>query len=169
MTADLDQYVQRLQNIQTFNIYSISEKGQVKPWYEVSGDIVKDLVIHPANLAEQVEAVSVQIQHWGRMAAQAKRVWEIVEREFRMWRATFYLERATPPPDEPKWKKPSDTFIDHQLRIEPMYQKHYRESERAEEAYNSALAVLDGFRAKKDMLKMAVIRSHEDGAARLSV
>jgi len=164
----LDQYIHRLQNLEPFNIYAVDALGRVSPWYEVTGEIVRDLVIHPAALRVQVETISAQIQHWGRMAAQCKRVWEIEERDFRIWKAEEYVKLATNPGDS-NWKKPSDTFIDSEIRTRPEYRDWYVRVERAEEAFNAAMAIVDGFRAKRDMLKAAVYRNGEDGAPKLSV
>jgi hypothetical protein len=41
--------------------------------------------------------------------------------------------------------------------------------ERAEEAYQSCLAILDGYRAKKEMMRDGVIRAADRMAPRLSV
>jgi cell division protein FtsB len=48
--------------------------------------------------------------------------------------------------------------------LEPEYAQGYAKIERAEEAYNATLAVVDGLRAKRDMLKNKVDRLHPDGA-----
>jgi hypothetical protein len=165
----LDQYIQRLQNIEPFNIYSVDAKGQVAPWYEVTGEIVKDVVLNENDLSIQVETVSAQIQHWGRMAAQCKRVWEIVERDFRIWKAEHHIALTTPPDSPDAWKKPTEKRIDAEMRTKPEYVTFYDESIRAEEAYNAANAVLDGFRAKRDMLKQYVYRHAENAAPRLAV
>jgi hypothetical protein len=60
-------------------------------------------------------------------------------------------------------------MIEAQMRVSPLYPLHQKKLERAEEAYNVAQAVLEGFRAKKDMLRSAVVRSQEDAAPRLSI
>ena len=168
----LDQYIARLQNMRTFNIYTIDEKGNVGPWYDVTSDIVKDLVIYDYDLGTQVSSISAQIQFWGRMESQCKRVWQIEERNYRRWRDHQLLALSRPPddPEEAKgWKKPSEKHIEAMYRQMPAYHKRWEAVERAEEAFNAAHAILEGFRAKKDMLRSHVYRSKEDGAARMSV
>lgn len=168
----LDQYVSRLQNMRPFNIFTIDLKGQVGPWYEVTSEIVRDLVIHDYDLATQVQTISAQIQFWGRMEAQCKRVWQIEERNYRRWRDAQVVRLARPPDDavEAKgWKKPTDKQIEATYRQMPAYHRYWDSVERAEEAFNASHAILEGFRAKKDMLRSHVYRSKEDGAVRLSV
>jgi len=173
MTTLLDQYVARLANISPFNIHAIdAAKDEVTPWYEVGGPaLVNDLILNDMNLSAQVQAIGAQIMHWGRMESQCRRVWAMVERQYRQWREGVSLDCFTPPTDPaPKgWKKPTKPEVEATYRSDPQYTVWQQRIERAEEAFNSAHAVLEGFRAKKDMLKMAVIRSAEDGAARLSV
>jgi len=168
----LDQYVARLQNARPFNIYNIDSKGEVAPWFEVTPEVVKELVIQTYDLGTQVQAISAQIQFWGRMESQCKRVWQIEERNYRKWRDAQVLFLSTPP-DDPElakaWKKPTEKRIEAAYRQMPEYDQYWEAVERAEEAYNGAHAILEGFRAKKDMLKSHVYRSQEDGAARLSV
>lgn len=172
-TTALDQYVARLQNMRPFNIYNINSKGEVSPWFEVTSEVVKELVIQTYDLATQVQAISAQIQFWGRMESQCKRVWEIEERNYRRWRDGQYLALSSPPTDDPRkeaaWKKPTEKKIEALYRQTPEYNQYWEAVERAEEAFNGAHAILEGFRAKKDMLRSHVYRSKEDGAARLSV
>lgn len=172
MSTVLDQYVARLQNVRSFNIFSIGKKGEVAPWYEVGPEVVRELVLSPHNLDFQVQAISAQIQFWGRMEAQSKRVWEIEERAYRHWRDARILEMATPPTDAAaakSWKKPTEKHIEATYRQDPAYHKFWTASERAEEAFNACHAILEGFRAKKDMMRAHVYRAQEDGAARMSV
>jgi hypothetical protein len=171
-TTTLDQYVARLQNVRPFNIYTIDAAGDVAPWFEVTAEVVHELVITTYDLMTQVQAISVQIQFWGRMESQCKRVWQIEERNYRRWRDAQVLALSQPPddPEEAKaWKKPTEKRIEASYRQMPEYDQHWAAVERAEEAYNGAHAILEGFRAKKDMLRAHVFRSHEDGAARMHV
>jgi hypothetical protein len=171
-TTTLDQFVARLQNVRPFNIYTIDSTGNVSPWYEVTSEVVQLLVINTHDLATQVQGISAQIQFWGRMEAQCKRVWEIEERNYRRWRDGEVLRLSNPPvdPEQAKsWKKPSEKRIEALYRQMPQYNTFWSAVERAEEAFNGAHAILEGFRAKKDMLRSYVYRSQEDGAARLSV
>lgn len=168
----LDQYIARLQNIRPFNIYNIDDQGNVNPWYEVTAEVVRDLIIQTYDLQTQVQVISTQIQFWGRMESQAKRVWQIEERNYRRWRDGQYLAFSQPPNDpiEAKdWKKPTEKKIEALYRQTPEYDQYWAAVERAEEAFNAAHAILEGFRAKKDMLRSHVYRSKEDGQARMSV
>ena len=56
----LDQWLQRLQNMDSFNIEAIVDEGQdAEPWYEVQAvDVVKELVINEFQLRGQVEGVT---------------------------------------------------------------------------------------------------------------
>lgn len=159
----LDQYVQRLQNIEPFSIYSIKEDGRVVPWYNVDGSIMRDLVIRETDLALQVQTVASQIAHWGRMVAQTKRVWEIEERYYRVWRSKFFL--AQKGLDKP----PSEKSIEALYRTDPAYEQYQKGIERAEEAYEASKCIFEAFRAKRDMLRSVVYRSKDDGSISMSV
>lgn len=163
----LDAIIGRLQNLHPFNIYEIDPiTGDIKPWYSVvAPTVLPELVIQENNLTEQIQVVSAQIAHWGRLTAQAKRIWAIAERKYRIWRDTQQLLIINTPDDK---KKPTQATIDATIRTMPEYSVHYQNIERAEEAYNAANAILDGFRAKKEMMKLAIRRDQETGAAQLT-
>lgn len=168
MATKLDETISRLQNIPSFNIHQVTATGETEPWFLVTGGIVKDLILHEDTLAEQVQTIPAQIMHWGRLVGQCKRVWEIAERKYRIWRDTTSLGMLEPTTKPAKWKKPTGAQVDSTIRTQPEYIVHYTEMERAEEAYNAAMAVLDGFRAKRDMIKAAVMKATENSAPRLS-
>lgn len=162
----LDQYVQRLQNIEPFQIHAIKTDGTIAPWYTVDGSIVRDLVIRETDLGLQVQTVAAQIAHWGRMVAQTKRVWEIEERLYRVWRSRFYLSKIVPKDGE---KKPTEKAIEAMYRTDEEYAKLQKAIERAEEAYETARSIYEAFRAKRDMLRATVYRSKDDGSVSMSV
>jgi hypothetical protein len=168
----LDQYLARLQNLQSFNVYSVLANGSAEPWYEVTGAIVRDLVLDEATLAQQVQTIAAQITHWGRLAAQAKRVWEIEEREYRRWR-DYQILKCLEVPKEAEartvWKKPSEAVIEATYRTNPKYVDFNIRIERAEEAYNAAIAVQEGFKAKRDVLIRYVVRYKDETHAHLTV
>jgi len=161
----LDQYLQRLQNIEPFEIYAIGGEGGVTPWYTVDGTILRDLVIRETDLALQVQTVAAQIAHWGRMVAQTKRVWEIEERHYRAWRSRFVLDKLNPS----EGKAPSMAKVEAMYRSDPEYAKIQTRVERAEEAHETAKMIYEAFKAKKDMLRATVYRSRDDGSISMSV
>jgi hypothetical protein len=168
----LDQFIARLSNLNPFNIYAIHPDGSVRPWYDVTGAIVKDLVVDEVALGQQVQTIAAQVMHWGRLAAQAKRVWEIEERGYRQWRDRQILELIEPPADPERakgWKKPTEIVIEATYRTDPEYAAWNQKIERAEEAFNACLAVQDGFRAKRDMLMRYVTKHRDDSQPHLSV
>ena len=167
--SGLDAIVARLQNMHSFNIFEVQPDGQVKPWYEVTTTtLIPELIINEANLLEQVQTISARIAHWGRLSAQAKRVWQIEERNYRRWRDSFYLQAIQMARVKGE-KKPSDKTIEAQYRTSPEYNLMYGNTERAEESYNATLAILDGWRMKKEALRIAAYRRNEDGASILSL
>lgn len=167
--ATLEAIVLRLASIHPVNIYEVTEDGvSARPWYLVDGSVAHQLVIREAALTEQVQVIAAQIMHWGRLAAQAKRVWEVEERNYRIWRDGTILRLSEPGGEERK-KGPAQWQCEAMMRENPAYLEFQKKLERAEEAFNVAQAILEGFQAKKEMMKSAVIRSREDGAPRLSV
>ena len=182
MSTILDQYIARMENIPPFNIYSVSQDGMnAKPWYEVkSTGVVRDLVLDEMNLAHQVQTITGEIQKWGRLLAQCKRVWELEERGYRAWRSRFTLDLMQPPAkDEEKegWSKtskgepkaPTKETAESLYRVHPEYHQWNVKIERAEEAYNATNAVYEAFKAKRDMLKQFAYRHRDSGQAQLSV
>ena len=165
----LDSYIARFQNLPSFNIYALAEDGvNAVPWYEVTTEIVKDLVINELTIFAQVATIAADIQKWGRLTALAKRIWELEERGYRAWRSAFFL-KATDPQEKPKeWKKPTGDTIEAMYRIDPEYHRWQTKVERAEEAYNAADGILQAFRAKKDMLQRFAQRHREDGMPHFS-
>ena len=159
-----DQYIARFQNIPSFNIHALAEDGMTAvPWYSVTPEIVRDLVINELAIPAQVDVIAAEIQKWGRLSALAKRVWELEERRYRAWRSAFLL-RALDPVSKPEgWKKPTTDAVEAMYRVDPEYAKHQVQVERAEEAYNATEALLQAFRAKKDMLMRFAPRYHEQG------
>jgi len=167
-TLELDAIIQRLQNLPKWNIYRVLVDGTTQPWYEVDGRICADLVIREDQLVAQIEQLPIHILQWGRLTAQAKRVWEIAERHYRVWRDSRSLQIMEEAVGAGE-KRPTKEFVDQTVRADPEYTKYYIEQERAEEAYNAASAVLEGFRAKKDLLRTFAIRYQEQGSPRLSI
>ena len=144
----LDQYVQRLQNIDPFHISSITDEGKVAPWYDVTGEIVGEVVVKQGDLETQIRAVPGQIAQWGRLHAQACRVAQIEERKFVVWKAQQYLAGIEAAGD----KKPSDKILEAKYRVLPEYDVLRNISEKAEEAANATYAILEAFKAKRDAL-----------------
>ena len=160
----LDSYIARFQNIPSFNIYSLAKDGMsATPWYEVNHEIAKHLVIDELTIPVQVNTIAGDIQQWGRLSALAKRVWELEERNYRIWRSGFLLEAVNPEGKPKEWKKPSADAIEAMYRMVPEYKIYQVKVERAEEAYNATEAILQAFRAKKDMLMRFAQKYREDG------
>lgn len=168
-SVNFDAIIQRLQNVLPWNIYWVTPTGDVEPWFEVTGGIAEELVLYETSLQEQVQVIGGKIMDWGRYAAQARRVWQIEERKYRIWRDKTVLSLLDPVTKPDGWKRPTEKQTDCIIRNDPEYIRHYQNTERAEEAYNCTVAVLDGFRAQKDMMKAAIIKSNEFAAPRLNV
>lgn len=164
----LDAIIARLQTMQPFPIQAIDISGNVHPWLIVDGHaIVPDLVINPHTLREQVDTVAGSIIHWGRMAAQCQRVWEVREREYRGWRSPIELEchrHGIPGVD-----KITEKLIEVYYRTLPEYNEFQQRVEEAHEAFNAATAVLEAFKAKKDMLRSDIYRSRDGSLQRGSI
>lgn len=132
------------------------------------GSALADLLaIRHDRIAQDVQAISVQIAEWGRLAALARKHWQEAERAYRVFRDRIIVEQSTPQGDG--WKKPTDKIIEATYRTNPDYARAYQAIEMAEEQYNACVAVCDGLRAKKDMMRHFVMRSIEDSSPRLAV
>lgn len=167
---DMEQHVARLSNVPSFNVWQIGPADKIEPWKEFTGDLlVQDLVIHESALANDVGSVSVQIAHWGILEARAKRIWEVVERRYRMWRDGMVMKMSTAPTGDDKWKRPPEYLIEASYRTHKEYGVWQQALERAEEAYNCARVVREAFQAKRDMLRVSVTRAYDSSGPRLSV
>lgn len=162
----LDEYVQRLQQMPPFTLSQL-DGDKVVPWWTVA-DVVKDLVIHEQTLGYQVQIVSGEINKWHRLAAGQRRIWQVQERHYRVWRDKFYLEAINPEGKPDDWKKPSEKQVESMYRAHKDYAKYNRAIEEAEEAYNCCLGVVEALRAKRDMLRSYVLKNRDDGSAILT-
>ena len=163
---ELDSFIARLQGIPSFNINLISNDGNgTVPWYEAGPEVFRDLVVDELTIPDQVAKVAVEIQKWGRLSALARRVWQIHERGYRAWRSAFVLTETDPDGKPSGWKKPTKEQIEAMYRVDPKYHDWQVMIERAEEAYNAAEAMVQAFRAKKDVLIRYAGTWHEAGAA----
>ncbi len=156
----LDAIIHALQNLPTFNIFAITDEvtGETAPWYEVNGpDIADELVIRESRLAQDIMLVSVRIMEWGRLSARAQRIWEIEQRRERKWKANLIAGKVA------AGEKLTEKAMEAIYRAEPKYDEWKSRVVRAAEAVNASQAVLDGFRAKKEMLKAAVRPAVENG------
>lgn len=151
---DLDAYLHRLEAMPTWNIYAISPDGQsTMPWYEVGHEVYRDLVLDELHPQAQAAVIATEIQKWGRLAAMARRVWQLEERQYRAWRSAF-LVKAMDPEDKPAgWKKPTKDQVESSYRIDPEYHAWQERIERAEEAYNATDMVVQALRAKRSALE----------------
>ena len=158
---DLDVVIARLQNLPGFTVSRVNEKGTIDVAYQVDMGIVIQELLSNFDIEDQAQLIPAQIVNWGRIAAQVKRVWEVTERQYRVWRDSLWVDLATPL----EGKKPTDKLIDATVRRHPGYSQCYAAMEEAEEIYNSCTAILDGWRAKKDIYKTGLIRRLENTAA----
>lgn len=161
----LNQYVQSLQNLPSFNVWKINDDGSIEPWWEIKGeDIAKELVIFEQYLGYQVQTVTGEIQRWHRLEAQCRRVWQITEHNYRVWRDGFCLDLIDPEGKPEGWKKPTEKEQDRRVRTDPEYLVHYHAQERAEEAVNACHGIVKAYQVKADLLR-AYARRTRDGAA----
>lgn len=162
----LDQYVARFENMPKFTIQAFNEAGtEATDWYEIIPKaIVADLVINEMNVGTQAQTITAEIQKWGRFVSLTRRVWELRERQYRVWRSQFYLDAI-----DKADKKPSDKIIEAQYRVDPEYAVKQIAVERAEEAFNATQAIYDAFKAKRDMLRVFSYRNGDTGAAQFAV
>lgn len=178
----LDEYIARFENMPSFNIASVSQDGMTAtPWYEVSAKvIVQELVLDEINVATQVQTVTAEIQKWGRLLAQTRRVWQLQERGYRAWRSKFFLDSIKRPEDgeeKPGWtttakgepKAPTKETIEAMYRVSPEYHQWQVRIEQAEEVFHTVEAVYEAWKAKKDMLKQFAYRHRDSGQAQLAV
>lgn len=165
--STIDAYVARFQNLPTFNIYAVCADDGLEPWFEVGGDdLVRELVVDELDYMNDVACLPPLIQKWGRLSAQARRVWEVEERKLRSWKARFVI-KTIKDAEAAKEKRPAKDAIEAMYRADAGYAERCRAVERAEEACNAAEAVLAAFRAKKDLLvRFATVRRlKENGMA----
>lgn len=171
MLTTIDEVLLKLfNNKYTVNFWRVREDGGIEPHLEVDlVEIAKKLIVTQTDLRQQVQTIAMEIMEWGAWEARTKRVWDITKCNYRVWRETRYLELVDPANKSVGWVKPTEKKADAKIRLDKGYAIHYALQERAEEAYSISKAIVNGFRAKKDVLTSFVIRDREDGSARLDV
>lgn len=163
---DLDAFRARLQNMPSWNINGVDRDGQSTfAWWEVGPDVIAELVIDELNAQTQAMTIGAEIQKWGRLAALARRVWQIEERKYRAWRSAFLLTAMDPDGKPDGWKKPTKDQVEAAYRVDPEYHKIQVRVERAEEAFNATDCMVDALRAKKDALIRFAPTWRDSGAA----
>jgi hypothetical protein len=167
VNTNMDAILQRLSKVPTFTVYDLLDSGEVVPEYELpTSQVVGELLLLEENLVEQIGVIPAEIMNWGRLVARAKRVWETEERNYRIWRDTLYLNLSQVPDGQ---KKPTDALLNATIRSTVEYRQWYERIERAEESHNALLAVLEGWRAKKELVRTAVVRQFENAAPQIGV
>ena len=170
MERNLDGYVQSVQGLPAVRVMRVDDTtGQVGPWFEITSDVARDLVIYEQTLGHQVQIIAGEINKWHRIAAQAKRVWQVREREYRIWRDAYVLALTDPEGKPKEWKKPTVAQVEAEYRTEAGYVTYQEAIEAAEEAFTAIQGVVEGFRAKRDMLRTYVLSSRDGGAPSLNV
>jgi hypothetical protein len=163
--SKFDSIVQRLQYLGSFNLHQVTIEGNTVPWWEINSNmLIEDLVLSDLDLDGQIQTLTLRVAFWGRMAAQAERVWQVKEREYRIWKAKWYIFYRSQ-----KEVKYTEKEIDSLIRTNDDYSKLYNEVERAEEAYNILIAVVEAWRVKKDIVKTAVYRKVTEEGSKLSI
>lgn len=176
----LDHLLQVLGNMPSWNIHRFEKRadGRLRPipWYEVTGaEIVNTVALREEDLNVQITSLSSQVAFWGRMVALCERATSWEERSYRVWRETQRLQlfedliETTDGKGETKWKKRTVAQVDAAFRTLPEYGDHYDRIDRAKEALTATKAVAEAFQAKKEIARMAVRRSIQDGTAELAV
>lgn len=151
-----DEAVHRLQNIAPFTLQTILESGVIEDWWSPSPNELAELcVLREDRLYSDIVQIPVRIMEWSRIVAQAQRIWEIRTRELRTWKATEVVAGKEEDP------KAAQYVLEEKYRGKEAYVALSEKVERAAEAVNAATAVLDGLKAKKDMLRMFVARNKD--------
>ena len=147
----LDQYIQRFENLPTFNVHHVASDGMsASVWMEVDPrDVAAELIYDELNVAAQLDLIAANIQKWTRLEAMANRVWQLRERQLRSWKAGYCVEIY----EGAEGKKPPEWLVKEKYRVESTYGELSAEVERAEEAYNAVRGIVLAFRAKKDVLE----------------
>lgn len=156
MKTAADEAIHRLQNMAPFTLFTILDDGSITEWWTPSPSELAELVVlREDRLHQDIVQIGVHIMEWSRIAAQAQRVWEIQTRVLRTWKAQQMVEGKEKDAKAPQW------LLEEQYRQKPKYDELSESIERAAEASNAANAVLEGLRAKKDMLRMFVRRTQD--------
>lgn len=162
-----------MDHFSAFNILEIKDNGadvDFNRGLNVDASILPQLAINEANLRMEIIQLPSTIAFWTRMVARARRVWEILERDYRSWRSQITLQLLEKPADATaSWKKPTKDQVDATYRINPTYKLYYMKIEAAEEAYNAAVGILEAFKAKKELLKLSVITVHNENEPRMVI
>jgi hypothetical protein len=173
MTDTLTKHIQKMQKgVSSFRVQGIDEdKRELTDGQLVEmAQVINECVIHIDGEEDQRRLVSGQVATWGWIAARAQRVYERTEALYRRWREGEFW-KAKQPPEDPeaakKWKKPTDKEAEATYRLHPEYEAWQFKIERAREAWNQCEAIVEGFKAKKDVMRRTQRRMDADEAPNL--
>ena len=150
----IDAAVQRLQSLPRFHLQSIDDSGRPVAHWDVSPvDLAPEIITSVHSYEIDLETVGALVVEWGVRVARAQRVWEIRERHLRTWKARKTLELKELTDEEGKPKKLTQAQIEATYRLDEAYETLNQEVEKAAEAHQCALAVLEAVRAKVQTLR----------------
>lgn len=171
MADTLTKHIQKMQKgVTSFWVQGIDEEtmeltqGQLVEMARV----IDEVVIHVEGEEDQARLVSGQIATWGWIAARAQRVYERTEALYRRWReGEFWAAKQAPDPEPKGWKKPTDKEAESVYRLHPEYEAWQFRVERSREVWNQCEAIVEAFKAKKDVMRRTQRRLDADEARNL--
>lgn len=156
----------KLKHIPPFTVEAIDETTQQpRVWFfGGAGEIEVLRMIDAADRLRVFAMCGAEIGRWERASAATKRVWQYHESMYGQWKAALTVEYTTPPaaveaeeapPAEgekakktkaaPEWKAPPEWQVEARYRNHPNYRKMNINVERAEEAHNTVLGIINAW------------------------
>jgi hypothetical protein len=113
--------------------------------------LIPQLTIRTKDLLSEASTCGAHILYWGIEAARAERHYEQAEAAYRAWRDRMWIEFKTG--GDPASKAPSDALCEKKYRTAPEYGEWQRRIADAKEGMRCSQAVLEAFRAKRELIK----------------
>lgn len=150
----LDKIIHYFQeSMPSFDLHRLSDDvSDSVLWMTVEGSaVVSELIVNELDVPVEVDRCPMQLAYWGRMVALCRRVVELHERRYRVWRAEQW-ERVLNEAAKAEEKKPTDRTIESKIRRMSEYNTLKDAIARAEESRDACEMIVEGFRAKTSLL-----------------
>lgn len=164
-----DSYAAALSGIPHVDLYVPEDGGHdLRFWMRIPiGPVVDRLLVLDSRLRFDVDHISAEVMHWGRLSAVARRAWTARERQYRVWKAE--QELAIRKLAKKEGEKVTEGLIEAKYRTAPDYNAVCSKVEESQETFEAIDAIYRAFKSKVDVLMGEVRRVPDGSLQRLSL
>lgn len=144
-------YMKKLSDLEPYDVQKVADNGEIITWRRVTSEEIEALRVNFGTIQQDLEAIPAQITYWSRLWGQMHRVCTTAERNLAHRRHKIYLDVCQKATLEEQ-KKPTEKHIEATQKLDKQVQALAFELDKSQEIWQSVTAMLEGFKAKKDVL-----------------